>query len=331
MSFKGAVDMAQKRHWARRLKLIAGLVALALVALNAIAYVQVRAMTHFVSGGNKTPKPEELTFFKKIKILLTGVSVPRPVNLETPEDHDMQYEPLSLANARGLRLEAWLTACAGAKGMVILFHGYAAGKDSQLPAAAQFHAMEYETLLVDFYGSGGSQGNETSIGYYEADDVLAAFQFARRRSPRQPVILFGTSMGAAAILAAVHRYNINPNALILECPFDRMLSTIQNRFQIMHVPSFPSAQLLVFWGGVQQGFNGFNFNPADYVREVRCSVLLMHGENDRYVTLPQMNRLAQNLNSSSRCKVFAGMEHQSYVSARPDEWRRCVAEFLLLM
>jgi len=41
-----------------------------------------------------------------------------------------------------------------------------------------------------------------------------------------------------------------------------------------------------------------------------------------------MNQLVQNLNPSSRYKVFAGLEHQSYVSARPDEWRSYVIEFL---
>jgi uncharacterized protein len=328
-SFWKEMDMQQKKCWKRLLKIFAGLVLSAFITLNAIAYMHVHAMTHFVDGGHRTSNPEALGYLNKIKILFTGVTVPRPVNLETPKGYDMPFETLALTNKRGLRLEAWLTTCANAKGTVILFHGYAAGKDSQLPAAAQFDTLEYETLLVDFYGSGGSQGNETSIGYHEADDVLAAFQFARRRSPRQPIILFGTSMGAAAVLAAIHRYNIDPDALILECPFDRMLSTVQNRFRIMQVPSFPSAQLLILWGGIHLGFNGFNYNPADYMREVRCPVLLMHGEKDRYVTLTQMNRLAQNLNPSSRCKIFAGLEHQSYVSAQPEEWSRCVAEFLL--
>jgi len=57
-------------------------------------------------------------------------------------------------------------------------------------------------------------------------------------------------------------------------------------------------------------------------------VLLLHGEKDSRVTLSQMNQLVQNLNPSSRYKVFAGLEHQSYVSARPDEWRSYVIEFL---
>ena len=293
-----------------------------------MAYMHDRAMTHFVSGGKRTPKPESLTFLQKLQVLLVGVKMPRPVNGQNPADFGLSFDTVTLTNSHGIRLEAWLIRQPSSKGMVLLFHGYGASKDSLLRAAMEFGRMGYETLLVDFYGSGGSQGNETSVGFHEADDVFAAFQYARRQSPDRPLILYGVSMGAAAILAAVHVHQIDPDALILECPFDRLLSTVQNRFRVMHLPSFPCAQLLVFWGGIQQGYNGFHFNPADYACEVHCPLLLLHGEKDARVTLSQMNRLVHNLNPSSRYKVFAGLEHQSYVSARPDEWRNYVTEFL---
>ena len=59
-------------------------------------------------------------------------------------------------------LEAWLVPQVNARGTVILFHGHAASKDSQLREASVFHGMGFNAFLVDFYGSGGSGGNETS-------------------------------------------------------------------------------------------------------------------------------------------------------------------------
>lgn len=328
MILQQPVARAGPGRWKCRLRFGVGLVLLAFVGLNVMAYLQARAMTCFVNGGERTAKPESLNFLQKCTVLLTGIRLPRPVNQQTPANLGLPFETVTLTNARGIRLEAWLIRQPAGKGTVLLFHGYGASKDSLLPAAGEFHRLGYETLLVDFYGSGGSQGDETSVGVHEADDVDAAFQFARRQFPGQPVILYGTSMGAAAILRAVHTRKIDPEALILECPFDRLLSTVQNRFHSMHLPAFPCAQLLVFWGGIQQGYNGFEYNPANYVREVRCPLLLLHGEKDPRVTLAQMNRLAQNLNAAGRYRVFAGLEHQSYVSARPDEWRGYVTEFL---
>lgn len=275
MFLKPPANGPQQKRWKHRLRFLVVLVLLAFVLLNALAYMHARAMTHFVSSGERTEKPEALAFSKKLQVLLEGVKIPHPINRQTPADFGLSFETVTLTNLHGIRLEAWLARQPSSKGMVLMFHGYGASKDSLLPAAREFGKMGYETLLVDFYGSGGSQGNETSIGFYEADDVFAAFQYARRQSPDRPLILFGVSMGAAAILMAVHAHQIAPDALILECPFDRLLSTVQNRFRIMRLPSFPCAQLLLFWGGVQQGYNGFRYNPADYARESPLSGIVV--------------------------------------------------------
>jgi len=150
----------------------------------------------------------------------------------------------------------------------------------------------------------------------------------RADKTNQPVVLYGVSMGAAAILRAVSAHKLTPDGLILECPFDRLLTTVRNRFGAMRLPSFPAAQLLVFWGGVQQGFNGFHFNPADYARGVRCPTLLMHGERDPRVRLEEMQHIAKNLNSNSVSKVFSSLGHQDYLSSDPAEWRSYVTELL---
>lgn len=60
-------------------------------------------------------------------------------------------------------------------------------------------------------------------------------------------------MGAAAILRSVHEHAIQPDAVILEGVLDTLLNTVRNRFGAMQIPSFPSAELPVFWGGRQWG------------------------------------------------------------------------------
>lgn len=83
------------------------------------------------------------------------------------------------------------------------------------------------------------------------DDVAGSMAYVRAISPHQPLILYGQSMGGAAIMRAIDVNDIQPDAIIIEAVFDKMLSTVQNRFSAMGLPSFPGAHLLVFWGGVQ--------------------------------------------------------------------------------
>ncbi len=109
-----------------------------------------------------------------------------------------------------------------AKGLCLLFHGFANAKDSMLPAARAFHELGYDTLLVDFRGSGESDGQTTTIGYGESDDVAAACTYAERQWPDSPILLYGRSMRSVAVLRAVATQHVRPTALLLEAPFDRL-------------------------------------------------------------------------------------------------------------
>lgn len=322
------VTLFTVRAWPRAVRWAVGLTLAGFVALNGLAFFHARAMTHFAATGRRTPEAECLGFIEKIEVICRGITVPRPVNLHSPANLDLAFETVTLTGAHGLRLEAWHVRQTNALGTVLLFHGYTGSKDSLLDAGKEFAGLGYDTLLVDFYGSGGSAGSETSVGYYEAEDVAAAYRWARATAPDRPVILYGVSMGAAAVIRAVGVLGIEPEALILECPFDRLLTTVKNRFAAMRLPAFPAAQLLVFWGGVQQGFNGFGFNPAEDLRAVRCPVLLMHGGQDARVKPAEVEHLARSLNRDSVLKVFPGAPHQTYVGSRTEEWRASVLQFL---
>ncbi|HKM56418.1 MAG TPA: alpha/beta hydrolase, partial [Isosphaeraceae bacterium] len=225
------------------------LLAAVLVALNIVAYNHAYSMTHFREGGSRTASPETLPFFAKAQVVLLGVNIPRPCNHADPSSQGLTFETLQFQGKDGVSLEAWHLANSSAKGLVLLLHGYAACKASLLSEASAFHDLGYAVVLLDLRGSGGSAGNETTIGVYEAEDVAAVVESLRKKHPDQPLILYGQSMGSVAILRAIAENGVQPEAVVVECPFDRLLSTVENRFSAIGLPAFPCAHLLVFWGG----------------------------------------------------------------------------------
>ena len=296
--------------------------------LNLLAYFHARAMTSYSAGGERTTPPERLSALGKAQILLTGVNLPRPVTVKTPAELGLSYQTHIISRKGGLDLEAWRIPGDGLRPVVIMFHGYGSCKDQLLDEARGFHEFGCETVLVDFRGSGGSGGNETTLGVYEADDVAMAVDFAKKSSGPRPLILYGKSMGSVAILRAIATAQVNPAALILECPFDRLITTVKNRFSAMGVPSFPFAQLLVFWGGVQQGMNGFAHDPVEYAASVRCPVLLLHGEQDPRVSVLQVRSIYDNFGGDKELVVFPRAGHESYLADDSERWKRAVGEFL---
>lgn len=310
----------------------AGLLVAAFVAANLVAWRHARAMSCFVRAGERTAPPERLGALAKARVLLTGVTLPRPENRRTPKDMGLAFQTVTFPGAKGIHVEAWFVPSAAptTNGVVLLFHGYGASKESLLSSAVEFHALGWDTLLADFHGSGGSAGDTTSVGWHEAEDVVAAFAAAARLAPSRRRVLYGVSMGAAACLRAIHAHNVKPDALILECPFDRMLTTVQHRFHAMRLPSFPFAELLVFWGGRSGGFNAFAHNPVDYAPAVHCPTLVMHGAKDPRVSVREVERIYEKLGGGKALVVFPKLGHESYAEADVNTWRAQVKGHLAL-
>jgi alpha-beta hydrolase superfamily lysophospholipase len=298
-----------------------------LVLLNLAAYRQAWAFTHFGPPGEK--RSGHLSSLReKAEALLLGVDVPRPVNRQSPGDVGLAYERQVFAGGRGVALEAWRVPRAEPRGTVVLFHGHAASKDSQLREARAFHDMGFQAILVDFYGSGGSAGNETSIGFYEALDVTRAYEYARQLPDSGPVVLYGASMGAAAILKGVADDGLRPEALVLECPFSGLLETVRHRFTGRGLPSFPLAELLVFWGGVQEGFDALRFRPVESASRVDRPTLVLNGDADPWVRPEEAKAVAAALQGPKSLQFFAGVGHDAGIRHRPEQWIRAVGEFL---
>jgi alpha-beta hydrolase superfamily lysophospholipase len=298
------------------------------LGVNGVAYLQARSMTHFSSGGPRTESPERLGVLATLGVVLFGVNVPRPQSTRTPADLDLSFDVVSLRNRGVTTLEAWRIPADDYKPLVLVFHGYAANKATMLPAARALHDLGYGSLLVDFYGSGGSSGNDTSLGYMEARDVAAAVEYAGREWPDRKIVLYGFSMGSAAILRAIAVEGAKPDAIILEAPFDELLNTVKNRFYSMGLPATPFAEVLLFWGGVQWGFDAFAHNPVDYARSVLCPALILHGEADARVTSDQARRVAEAIGGQASFVPYSDLPHMLLIEARPTEWKRDVGAFL---
>src|SRR5690606_8224140 len=223
--------------------------------------------------------------------------------------------------------EAWHIVTPESRGTVILFHGYAGEKSSLLTRAEEFLRLGYSTLLVDFMGSGGSEGESTTLGYTESIEVRDCFDYIVATGETQ-IHLFGTSMGAAAILKAIDDYRIEPASLILECPFGSLYKTVSARFRIMDVPTFPFAAMLTFWGGFQQGYWAFSHNPSEYAASVQIPTLLMYGDQDNRVSVDETHEIFANLKGEKVLARYPDEGHLVFTETNRAKWITDVTGFL---
>lgn len=302
--------------------------ALCFMAANFLAYMQAYKMIHYSSTGIRTEKPENLSLLQKVSVLLTGVNIPKSVNATTPRDWGLYFKTLVYPTEGGLNLSAWYVPHSKPKGIVILFHGHTASKSQVLPEAKAFYDHCFDLFLVDFRGSGDSDGNKTTLGYEEANDIKISVDYVRNHWPGEKIILYGNSMGSAAILHAFYKYSIPVYCVILSCPFDNLFHTVKNRFSIMKLPSFPLAHILAFWGSLQLGYNVFGFKPSEDAKSVHCPALLLYGSKDQNVLPVESESIFNNLGGIKVAEDFQNCGHESFLKRDPGQWGKAVFGFL---
>lgn len=285
----------------------------AFVVLNVLSYVGAYALTHYSTRES------------------WGLGLTRPTSSKLPTDVGLEYVTQRIPINQAEWLESWFIPAQNSvsAGTVLLFPGNAGSKALQLLAPAQvFHNLGYDTLLVDFRGVGDSSGNTTTLGIREAKDVALTMSYAKYSNFKRPFVLYGVSMGSAAILKAVAQEKINPDAVIVELPFARLIDAVKSRLRAIKVPTFPLAEMLVFWGSIQHKFNGFAHNPVTYARLVKCPTLILHGKLDKWTTETEINQIFQNLHGSKQLVIFPNADHNLLVTVDKERWQRSVDQFV---
>lgn len=132
--------------------------------MNIIAIFHSYQFTHFADGETeKTKSPNSLFTAQKIKTLILGVSNSRPENKIFPTS---KYETIKLKSNK--EIEWWSIKKENSKGTIILFHGFGGDKSSMLDKAEIFNQLVYRAFLVDFMGSGGSEANQITFGFFRS-------------------------------------------------------------------------------------------------------------------------------------------------------------------
>jgi fermentation-respiration switch protein FrsA (DUF1100 family) len=201
---------------------------------------------------------------------------------KTPKDFGMDFHPIEFHSSDGILLKGWFVPAAAARGeargTIVYAHGLNRTRVEMLPDAAFGHSLGYNGVLFDLRHQGASGGKITTIGYQERLDVEAAIQYAlKEEKASRPVVLWGVSMGAAAVLMAAAE-TPDVSAVISDSAFPNFKELIKHHYNLFlslirrrwwwfpALPSFPLADEVIYWSA----WRG-NFRPSDFDLEVAVS------------------------------------------------------------
>jgi alpha-beta hydrolase superfamily lysophospholipase len=257
--------------------------------------------------------------------LMTGRKLPKSLITNYPVVH---YDTVQLVTKNGIKLEAWYMKADSAKGTVILFHGLNSNKGNILNEAFQFLSWGYNAMLVDMRAHGNSEGIINTIGYAESEEVKLAFDHISSKGEKN-IILWGMSLGAVIITKSIADYQLQPQKIILEMPFDRLQDHIKARARVLGFPDEPFGFFVSFWTGVEQGYWSFSHRTSSYVKKINCPVLLQWGDADAYVLKRETEKIYSNISSKQKeLVIYPHAGHTPLISADRGKWKITVTDFL---
>ncbi len=296
------------------------------ILLNISSAIYAYRLTHFYNHSGVNEQSNSSNIFSRTWKLFTG---PRQLKAVVGERPAFAFEEVKLKTAQGLGIAAWYAPVdSGSKGSVILFHGITANKSTLIDEASEFRYWGYDVLLVDLRGHGGSEGNTTTIGYRESEEVKLAYDFISQKR-KGGIFLYGISLGAVVVAKGISEYALQPTGVILDMPFASLQTYLENKARTLGFPSQPFAFLTTFWIGVERGFNGYGHKTSRYLKDIQCPMLLQWGSRDPFILKSETDKIFNSITSShKKLVVYEGAGHESFLNSDLAKWRQTMEGFL---
>jgi fermentation-respiration switch protein FrsA (DUF1100 family) len=195
----------------------------------------------------------------------------------------VDFQEVKLVTEDGVRLSAWYTP--PRNGAVILIaHGYGDRRPEDFYALFAGHG--YGVVAWDFRAHGKSEGEFTTLGYYETLDVKAALDFARSQPGVEHVGAWGGSMGAVTMIRAAAQYP-EIEALVADSPFVTLEEEMNLRVPVPFLRS-----LIRFFAEGRSGLTLDLVRPVDDIARISPRpILIIQGMDDGMVPLDSAQRL----------------------------------------
>lgn len=282
--------------------------------------------------------------------LLVAVSVPtavggmlatfagtRPQDLAdrvTPGDYGRSYRTVFLESEDGVRLSSWFIRPHAPGGCsVVIVHGLFRSRREVLKRGAGLAARGCHVLALDLRRHGDSGGGRTSLGFFEALDVVAGARFLVRHYPENRLYLIGVSMGGAAAARAGVTLEEDVHGVVLDSTFRSIPEVVDRYAQLLFgLPPFPAGDLTLIGLGLAAGFEPRDVDVEDLSRQLGdrgTPILVIAGDADRRAPLAvQQAVFRASRDRRSRILVIRGATHGRPCLVEPDTCAAAVGEFL---
>lgn len=233
----------------------------------------------------------------------------------TPGELELDFEDAVFKSTDGLLLSGWFIPADGSEFTVLFCHGNGGNMTHRLDSINIFHNLGLNCFIFDYRGYGDSQGKPTEEGTYL--DAAAVYKWLTEKKKIKPenIILFGRSLGGS--IAAQLASKVKAAALIIESTFTSYVDIGKKFYPYMPV----------------QWFARFSYRTIDFIKDVRCPVMLIYSRNDEVVPFEFGLELYEAANEPKEFVEILGSHNDSFLVSSEiyknawTKWLRFIKEY----
>jgi uncharacterized protein len=234
-----------------------------------------------------------------------------------------------------IALRGWLFTPAKATGdAVLILHGIADSRASQVGLARMFLAHGYTVLVPDNRAHGESGGDIATYGLLEADDVHRWVSLLIDDRHPQRVFGLGESLGGAVLIQSL-RVEPRFSAIVADSAFstferiarDRVAERLPLPRKIGSLLAAPPVWAGFMYSRLRYGLDFHAASPEAALARSTTPVLLIHGLKDRQTPPMHSETLAASNRRSATLWLVPGAGHTGAPGAAPQEFESRVLGF----
>jgi pimeloyl-ACP methyl ester carboxylesterase len=212
----------------------------------------------------------------------------------------------------GVLLNGWHCRASGPRrGTLVYLHGVADNHTSAAGAIDRFAVKGLDVIAYDSRAHGNSTGEVCTYGYFEKRDLHRVLGTL----PPGPIVLFGTSLGAAIALQEAAD-DPRVTAIVAAETFSDLRTVATERAPFFFTR--PTIDCAFRLAERQADFKADEVSPAAAARTIGIPVLLIHGAADVDTPPAHSQRVFEALAGPKRLILVPGAGHNE--SLRPVIW-----------
>jgi uncharacterized protein len=228
-------------------------------------------------------------YFNQESILFRTVKLSKGHVFNFESKFEERYIPMP----DGITLHGVLFRAKESKGLILWLPGGRGMIDSIGLDAHCYTDLNYDLFIINYRGFGKSNGKISSEKEFN-NDMQMVYDYFRKEYDEKNIIIYGYSLGTGPAAALAQKNN--PGMLILRAPYYSLVEMNSKYF-----PYLPISLLLKY-----------KFAVYKNIRNVKCPVLIIHGDEDRKIPVEVAYRLKEEFKPGDNLLIIKNQGHDKF-------------------